>query len=109
MNNSQVANLNLEEEQPIDRKPFLRQREIELVKLIEAIENLKSSNYWNILEDFFTREVEKLRNELDDERDTIKIYRLQGNLEWAKKYSDLSKLSERYREELINIRKQINV
>lgn len=109
MNNSQVANLNLEEEQPIDRKPFLRQREIELVKLIEAIENLKSSNYWNILEDFFTREVGKLRNELDDERDTIKIYRLQGNLEWAKKYSDLSKLSERYREELINIRKQINV
>lgn len=109
MNNSQIANLNLEEEQPIDRKPFLRQREIELVKLIEAIENLKSSNYWNILEDFFTREVGKLRNELDDERDTIKIYRLQGNLEWAKKYSDLSKLSERYREELINIRKQINV
>lgn len=109
MNNSQIANLNLEEEQPIDRKPFLRQREIELVKLIEAIENVKSSNYWKILEDLFSRDVEKIRSELDDEKDTIKIFRLQGSIEWAKKYSDLSKLAERYREELINIRKQINV
>lgn len=110
MNNSKLAieRVGLHLDKEIDTKPMLRKRGEELVEIIEALDSLKGSNYWKLINDrIFSKLLDRLHKEIDEETDTIKIFRLQGEIKWAKRYSDLSKLSEEYRNELSRINKQI--
>lgn len=111
MNNSL---LEVEIEEVPDIKPLLRQKQTELVKVIESIQALEVTPEWQSLKELlFTGIVEKLEKRLKyeslkDELQLPEIYRLQGQLAWARKYSDLNKLVEAYKQELNGVTKELN-
>lgn len=111
MNNSKIALDSVPQE--VDRKPWLHQREGELVKIIEAIGGVASSAEWSSLKTLVFQEVvEKLKKELftearKDTPDVLAMARINGQYTWAKKYADLDKLADSFRLELTNIRKQL--
>lgn len=108
MNNSKIVIDNaLTDEPVIDRTPQIRQRETELVAIIEAIKSIRASEYWKTLEEkVFSRDLDKLTRRLRTEKDSIEMYRLQGEVTWAEKYS-LETLENQYRNELTNLRNQL--
>lgn len=108
MNNSQITIDNALTDSPeVDIKPQLRQRETELVAIIESIKHIRSSEYWKELEEkVFSKELDKLTSKLRTEKDTIELYRLQGEVTWAEKYSLVS-LENQFRNELTNLRNQL--
>ena len=59
MNNSYIIKDNiLEAPENIDNSPLLRKEEQELLEVIEAIESIRTSNYWKVLEEkVFSREL----------------------------------------------------
>ncbi len=113
MNNSFIAqnNITLEE---TDVTPRLRERESELVKIIKAIEGIEQSAEWQILkEKVFDGVVDSLLRQRDNEVEKKPlngpmIHSLNGQLAWAKKYSNLSKLADIYKLELRKIKEQLN-
>lgn len=112
MNN---ANISLQYEAPEDDLiPKLRAEESRLTKLLEAIRGLKKSNEWRILtEMLFEALPNTLERTLMEEAkkevpDTQKLNRLSGQLEWAEKYADLSKLEGKYHVQLQSIKQQLN-
>ena len=116
MNNSFIALDNLEpilEEKEIDRTPWLRNRESELVKIIEALRRIAKSEDWSTLKsNIFEGIVEYLEKEMlleakKDQPDIQKLASLKGQFVWAKKYADLDSLAEAYRGELAGIKRQL--
>jgi|SRR3990167_1243333 len=111
MNNSKIAidNISLDMEETLDIKPMLRQKETELTEIIEAIEHISGSDYWKILQNKVLNGVlENLQHRLRSEKNPTEIYRLQGQIVWAEKYTDLDKMTQAYRQELSNVRSKLN-
>lgn len=116
MNNSKIAldNQDVFTEKSFDRKPILRQKEGELVKLIEAIMRIEQSEDWKVLRnhifDGLVESIEgRIRNESGkQELNNPEIYRLQGQLLLARKYADFKKLADVYRSELSGVKQQLN-
>ncbi len=116
MNNSKLAidSISLTQDVEVDRTPQLKNREGQLIKIIEAIESVGKSEAWSTLKtEVFDSIVNILEREIKDEAkkespDTLKLNRLAGQLKWAEKYSDLSKLGGVFRQELIGLRKTLN-
>lgn len=96
-----------------DKSVVLRQQETKLIKLIEAIERVAHTSDWKLLKDYlFDGLNSSLERRLSQEAskdniDSATIYRLQGQLIWARKFSDFKKLADSFRSELSNIRKQL--
>jgi len=90
-----------------DIKPALRQREEELVKLIDALDHIRASNYWIIIKRKFDEDLSKLINQLKTEKDPTEIFRLQGQITRAEKL-DLDKTAEEHRNELSGLRRKLN-
>jgi hypothetical protein len=109
MNNSQIAidNVSLSEEEVLDTKPLLRQRETELIEIIEGLEHISSSRYWKVIERVFIKDFNSLQKQLRNEKNPTEIYRLQGRITQAEK-TDLSILLQAARLELQNLRKNLN-
>lgn len=113
MDNSFIAQNNIEEE-PQDFRPQLREREAELVKIIEALGQVEAADEWQTLKKLlFDGIVEKLERLIAFEAsareiNTPELYRLQGQLAWAKRYSNLEELRNIFKVELKNIKKSIN-
>lgn len=110
MNNSKFAiEYNaLTEEEAVDQKPMFRQRETDLVEIIEALRHIRASNYWKVLEaKVFTKEFNSLQKQLRNEKNPTEIYRLQGRITQAEKF-DLEKELQAREMELRRIREQIN-
>ena len=110
MNNSKIAieNAVLQEEPELDRTPYLRGKEQELVAIIEALEALSRSNYWLIVKSkLFDGDLEALQAEMQVETDPAKLFRLQGRWQAIKRYSNLEKLAQAKRNELDNIKNQL--
>ena len=109
MNNSNVHNI---EEKEDSRLSFLQEQQGELTRLVEAINRVEASEDWRKLKELLLDGiVEKLERQLKDEakKDEVslpKLYRLQGQIEWAKKYTNLKKISDDKRLELENFKKQ---
>jgi hypothetical protein len=101
-------------EKEVDKTPILRQKEGEIVKIIEAINGINISENWKTLERYIFEDlVISLERRLNQEANkgeinAPEVYRLQGQLLWARKYADLNKLSEIYRSELLNVKKLLN-
>jgi hypothetical protein len=115
MNNSlMIENVSLELEPPLDNTELFRQKETELVQVIEAIETIANSHEWLVLkEKLFDGVVESLKKQRETEIEKKPlngpvIHALNGQLAWAKKYSDFGTLANIYRLELQNIRKKLN-
>jgi hypothetical protein len=111
MNNSKVIKDNLEELEEETtgegNKPLLRQQEMELLEIIEAIENIKSSGYWKKLEEkVFSVELSKLQSLLCQEKDPTVMFRLQGQIVGVKKF-DLEKMLSVRRNELALVRSSL--
>jgi hypothetical protein len=108
MNNSKFVIDNALTDAPVaDLMPQIRQRETELVAILEAIKAVKASEYWQTLQEkVFNRDLDKLTRRLRTEKDTIEMYRLQGEVTWAEKYS-LENLENQCRNELTNLRNQL--
>src|SRR3990167_11178088 len=110
MNNSNVHNI---EEKEDSRLSFLQEQQGELTRLVEAINRVEASEDWRKLKELWLDGiVEKLERQLKDEAQKgevslPKLYRLQGQIEWARKYSNLKKISDEKRLEIENIKKQI--
>lgn len=105
MNNSRLT---LEAEQVVDTTPMLRQRETELLEILEALGNISSSNYWKVLQDkVFNPNIESLKKRLQDEDDTVEMHRLQGHLRESTRY-DFPKMILLKQKELQGIRQQLN-
>lgn len=109
MNN---ASITIDEEE-IDRTPWLRQKEVELVKNIEAINAVLKTEEWQTLRELmFDGLLAGLEKRLIQEAekkevDNPELYRLQGQIAWAKTYANLGKLVERFKTELSAIKKHI--
>ena len=116
MNNSKLAieSVPLTNEESLDITPLLQEREAKLVKTIDAIQGIVSTREWGTLkEEVFDGLTEALNGDIQrearkDSPDTLKLNRLAGQLKWAEKYSNLSKLEFIFRTELNNIRKQLH-
>lgn len=97
--------------QELDKTPALRERQEKLIKILSALDGIAGA--WSSLkQEEFDSRVERIEKDLLDEAkrpnpDVLKLSRLSGKLEMADQY-DLDKLKNRYRMELINIKKQIN-
>lgn len=114
MNNSKIAVENSALEPERDIKPLLRQREGELVKIIEALLGVGATEDWKTLRAMiFDGAVGSLERRLQTEARAKEVslpelYRLQGELNGAKKYADLEKLAQAFKVELDNTRKRLN-
>lgn len=94
--------------------PQLRTEESRLIRIIEALKAVQSSQSWSTLKiELFDRLASTLERDLMQEAqkigaDSNKLNRLSGQLEWAEKYADLSKLENRYKVQLSNVKKQLD-
>lgn len=92
-----------------DVKVIRTTRALKLGKLIESLEAISSSKHWQtIVAEVFEPELEKLRRELINEEDTVKVFRLQGKIAWAEKKIDMPKLITQFKTELSGIRKNLH-
>ena len=108
MNNAKLTENILEEEQEVDKTPFLLERQKELIAIIEAVDSVNQSNYYKFLEGkVFQTSLSLLVNQLCNEKDNQKRDWLQGAIAILSKYSDFKKFSEAYRLELQQVRKQL--
>lgn len=109
-----MENISLELEEPVDNTVLLREKETQLVKIIQALEEIEKNDTWQYLkETIFDGIVESLkkRRDLEVEKKPLNgplIHSINGQLEWAKKYSNLTSLASIYRLELSNVRKLLN-
>ena len=107
MNNAFIIKDVLQEETQKDSSPLLQERVEELADIIEALQAIVSSSYWKVLQKYeFDDTLQRLLVELGEEKDTVKIFRLQGEIKRAKKYS-LEKLLQDRRQELARIKQQL--
>ncbi len=108
MNNSFIASQNLELEKRADTAPLLRQRETELLAILEAMKNINNSKFWKLLVDkIFKPDFEKLGDKLRKEKNPTEMYRLQGRLNELDKITNFDKEYELYFNELQNIRSKL--
>lgn len=102
------------EEEVVDRTPWLVQRETELISIIEAIHRVSQTADWKKLNNLVFEGLEesldkRLKSEAEKpELNHTEIHRLQGQLIWAKKYADFSKLAEFFTTELKGVRNNLN-
>jgi len=111
MNNSKLAmdNMEIGIESPVDTTPFLRTKEKTIVETITAIQAIKSSSHWKVLErNVFGGLVESFDRKLRTLRDEKELFYTQGAMSMAIKYADFDKLEEVYQNDLKNVRLQIN-
>lgn len=113
MNNSKIAFDNIEEDST-DRVAILQRQQGELTQVIEAIKGVEASADWQrlkrlILDDVVENIEQRLFAEVaKKEIDAPEIYRLQGQLVWAKKYTDLHKLGELFKQQIESIKLQLH-
>lgn len=120
MNNSLLAIEAISQEKPepqeveLDTSPWLRSREGELVTIVEALRSIEESESWSSLKKHvFDGVLENLERRLASEAQKATIneremYKLQGQIVWAKKYSNLGTLADIFKLELTNIKKKLN-
>ena len=114
MNNAYLASqgVPLELETATDN-PGLKEREAQLTMLIEAIGVIRNSQEWSTLKRLvFDGKVASLQKALLTEArkespNTLELARLSGELKWAERFADLTKLEAMWRAELTNIRQQL--
>lgn len=85
-----------------------------LSQIVEAIHGVEASEAWKKLKKLVLDQIvpnleRQVFNEASkDEVDVKKIYRLQGQLIWARKYTDLKRLGEWKKMELESIKNQLH-
>lgn len=92
----------------------LHAEEARLLKIIEAIVEIQDSKAWSSLKtEVFDNLVNVLEKDLrtearKEDASPAKLNRLSGELKWAERFSDLSKLESLYRVQLQNVRLKLH-
>jgi len=113
MNNSKIVVNSLEEDN-VNPHLDLEKKRGEIIQVIEAINGVTTSEDWRKLKRLLldgvviTLEKQLVSETSKSDINLPEVYRLQGQLAWAKKYTDLKKLSEWFKYQVENINKQIN-
>lgn len=116
MNNARlvVEAATLRQEVPVDLQERLRQREGELMRLIEVVKEVAMSEQWSSLKKLYLDGITtSLKKELlaeasKDSPDLLKLSKINGQVLWARRYSDLSKLETEFRTELARIKQTLH-
>ena len=106
MNNAKLVldKATLQDEPEIDKKPWLANESVKIMRIIEAIQAIKSSSHWKFLkENLFDGEVEALWRNLGKEKDPTKLHTIQGQLAGVIGHTDLDKLEKEFRLKLEEI------
>ncbi len=95
-----------------EKLAVIREKDAHLIRLIEAITDIQSTSAWSTLKEEFDGEIARLDRLLltesrQKEVNLPNVYRLQGRLESAKKYS-LESLVADYRQERDTIRRKLS-
>ncbi len=86
-----------------DSETKLRDRQAELIKILEAIELVLKNKGWQTLKELvFDGVVESLNRQLLSEAKKPKV--LQGEMAWARRYSNLKSYAEMLQKELQGIK-----
>ena len=109
MNNSKIIKDNiLEAPENIDNSAMLRKQEQELLEVIEALENIKASNYWKLLENkVWIPSLDNLQRQLNKEKEINQIFQLQGQIKWVEKIANLDQMLLISRNKLTGIRNSL--
>ena len=95
-------------------KVKLRERQSELIRIIEAFKSLEISVEWGILKELvFEKSLKSIERQILNEAlskkiDVDKIYRLQGELAWARQYNNVSHFVETIKNQLEDIKNKLN-
>lgn len=96
-----------------DTEKKLRDRQQDLIKILEAIDEVLKSKAWQTLKELvFDGAVDRLDRQLLSEAkkpsiEVDKIYQIQGELVWARRYSDLKSYAEMLSSELLGIKEHL--
>ncbi len=75
--------------------------------ILDALQNVEGSSYWKLLQQhLFGPELSKVKSQLEKEKEPIEMYRLQGEIKWAKRY-DFPTLIEKYRTTLQALKRKL--
>lgn len=108
MNNSLIS------PKPETAKEMAEEREAKIVRLLEAVGQIRESSAWSTLKteefDSLTTRIRQdlLREAKNDNPNTNKLNRLAGELKWAERFSDLDKYEKALRVELQGVRMRIH-
>lgn len=98
----------------MDEKVKYEERYDVLVKIIESFESLEKSKEWEVLkEHVFSKSLISIERQLLNasiESPIVpeKIYKLQGELSWARRFNDVSRFIETYKKQLVEAKSKIN-
>ena len=111
MNNSGIKDLGEKGDEA--KTFFLKKQKGEITQIVEALNRIEASEDWQklkklLLDDVLASLERHLKNEASKtEIIPSAIYRLQGQVVWARRYTDLKKLSDFFKQQLKNINNQI--
>lgn len=104
MNNAFFMAETLSDDHERDTTPLLNKRVQVLTDMIDALQHIAGSSYWTVLQNnIFDVDLEKARKSLAKEKDTVELFRLQGEVRTLEKFS-LETLLTKSRNELEAIR-----
>lgn len=92
---------------------LLRERQAILIRLIEAFTGLEKSQEWETVRELvFDKSLQSIERQQLDECNAPnisieKLYRLQGEKNWARKYADVDKYIDNLKKELENIKNKL--
>lgn len=85
----------------------------ELVKIVESFERLEKSEEWGVLKEYvFSKSLISIERQLLNAANEIpidipKVYKLQGELSWARRFNDINRFIETYKQQLIDAKSKI--
>lgn len=96
-----------------ETKALLREKQTELVKIIDALSKLENSKEWGILKDLiFDKALAGIERQilniaLAKDIDVNALYKLQGEWAWSKHYNDLRQFGEVLKKQLEDIKSKL--
>jgi hypothetical protein len=94
-------------------KVLLAEKYAELVKIIQSFESLEKSKEWATLKELvFSKSLASIEKQLLNESSAPdislhKLYKLQGELSWARKFNDINRFTDTLKKQLADIKTKL--
>jgi len=114
MNNAKFAIDFVDEQFEEEKAPLIRQRLEEISRIIDSMQRIADNEDWKVLKILIfdelvaTLEARQKSEASKKPIDTDELQRINGQLIWAKRYSDLYKLIDVYKLELTSLKDKLN-
>lgn len=96
-----------------DTQVLLREEETRLTKILIAIQNLAVTKEWKdvkevLIEGLIIKLEDRLKNEAKKSPIEVEeLYKIQGEIRWARQYADLNKYASTLKEKLLAVKKKL--